>query len=345
MPTYRLIVEYEGTRYRGWQEQENVRTVGGELRRALSRVAGPVLDLGASGRTDAGVHALAQVAHLRLARSIDAGEVRRQINDLLPTDIEVLGLELAPERFHARHDALFRSYVYQLSRRRTAFAKPIVWWVKRPLDAERLRSAWSMLVGRHDFARFCEQPESHPSTVVVVDRAEVAEDGDLVLLRLVASHFLWKMVRRLVGTVVEVGTGDLPPDLFAHIIAGYELPVGTGGPAAWTAPPSGLFLERVLYGGDPPLPALAAITPVTTAPAGNVVLAVRTANRAGSRPAPGRERRDDRSRGSAGRPAGAGPRRAGAGPRGSVRRPDDAPRKGGKGRPGPPHRPSGRRAG
>jgi tRNA pseudouridine38-40 synthase len=345
MTTYRLVVEYEGTRYRGWQEQENARTVGGELRRALARVAGPVLDLGASGRTDAGVHALAQVAHLRLGRSIDTGEVRRQVNDLLPTDIEVLGLDLAPERFHARHDAVLRSYVYQLSRRRTAFAKPFVWWVKRPLDAERLRSAWSMLVGRHDFARFCEQPESHPSTVVVVERAEVAEDGDLVLLRLVASHFLWKMVRRLVGTVVEVGTGDLPPDLFAHVIAGYELPAGTGGPAAWTAPPSGLFLERVLYNGDPPLGPLAAITPVTTAPAGSPALAVRTASRAGSRPVPGRERRDDKSRGSAGRPAGAGPRRAGEGPRGSGPPRDGAPRKGGKGRPGPPRRPTGRRDG
>jgi len=343
MPTYRLIVEYEGTRYRGWQEQENARTVGGELRRALSRVAGPVLDLGASGRTDAGVHALAQVAHLRLARSIDAGEVRRQVNDLLPTDIEVLGLELAPERFHARHDAVLRSYVYQLSRRRTAFAKPFVWWIKRPLDVEHLRSAWSTLVGRHDFARFCEKPEAHPSTVVAVERAEVAEDGDLVLLRLVASHFLWKMVRRLVGTVVEVGAGDLPPDLFAHIVAGYELPAGTGGPAAWTAPPSGLFLERVLYGNDPPLPALAAITPVTTAPAGSAALAVRTESRAGSRSAPGREHRDGRSRGSAGRPAGAGPRRGGEGWPGSARSRDGAPRKGGKGKPGSPRRPAGRR--
>jgi len=342
MPTYRVIVEYEGTRYRGWQEQENARTVGGELRRALARVVGPVLDLGASGRTDAGVHALGQVAHLRLGRSIDAGEVRRQVNDLLPTDIEVLALELAPERFHARHDALLRSYVYQLSRRRTAFAKPFVWWVKRPLETARLQEAWSMLVGRHDFARFCEQPASHPSTVVVVDRAEVAEDGDLVLLRLVASHFLWKMVRRLIGTVVEVGTGDLPADLFAHMIAGYELPGGAGGPAAWTAPPSGLFLERAIYTGDPPLPALAAITPVTTAPVGSPVLAVRTESRAGSRPAPGRERRDDRSRGSAGRPAGAGPRDAAGAPRGSARPRDGAPRKGGTERPGPPRRPPGR---
>jgi tRNA pseudouridine38-40 synthase len=345
MPTYRLIVEYEGTRYRGWQEQENARTVGGELRRALSRVAGPVLELGASGRTDAGVHALAQVAHLRLGRSIDASEVRRQVNDLLPMDIEVLGIDLAPERFHARHDALSRSYVYQLSRRRTAFAKPFVWWVKRPLDTGRLRDAWSLLVGRHDFARFCEQPESHPSTVVVVERAEVAEEGDLVLLRIVASHFLWKMVRRLVGTAVEVGAGDLPADLFAHVVAGYELPAATGGPAAWTAPPSGLFLERVIYGGDPPLAPLAAITPVTTARAGNPVLAVRTESRAGSRPAPGKERRDDRSRGSAGRPAGAVPRRAGAGPRATGRPRDGAPRTGGKGRPGPPRRPGGGRPG
>lgn len=339
MPTYRLIVEYEGTRYRGWQEQENARTVAGELHRAIARVAGPVRELGAAGRTDAGVHACAQVAHVRLARPVDTRSARRKVNDLLPADIEVLAFDLAPEAFHARHEAGSRSYIYQLSRRRTAFAKPFVWWVKRELDADRLRGAWSLLPGRHDFARFCEQPDSHPSTVVVVERAEVGEEGDLLLLRIVASHFLWKMVRRLVGTAVEVAAGDLPLDLFGHLVAGYELPGASPGPAAWTAPPSGLFLERVLYAGAPPLPPLAAITPVPPAPErGSPELT--TASRAAREPARETRNRDDRARGSAGRPAGSPPRREDRGQRASGKRPAGAARTPRSGREGPrPRRP------
>ncbi len=135
MPTYKLIVEYEGTRYRGWQEQQNARTVTGELRHAIERVAGPVQDLGGSGRTDAGVHAAAQVAHLRLARPMEAEPLRLAVNELLPADIHILAASRAHDRFHARHEAVSRTYLYQVALRRTAFAKKFVWWVKRPLDA------------------------------------------------------------------------------------------------------------------------------------------------------------------------------------------------------------------
>src|SRR5262245_5264611 len=211
MPTYRLLVEYDGTRYRGWQEQANARTVAGELRAAIERVAGRVSDLGGSGRTDAGVHAAAQTAHLRITRAMDPAHLRDAVNELLPHDIHLLGVTTAPERFHARHAALSRSYVYQIATRRTAFAKRYVWWVKRPLDPARMADAAGRLAGRHDFTLFCERPAEQTSTLVVVERAEVGSAEGLILVRLVASHFLWKMVRRLVGTLVEIGTGRLVP--------------------------------------------------------------------------------------------------------------------------------------
>jgi tRNA pseudouridine38-40 synthase len=236
--------------------------VAGELRKAVEEAGGAVKEIGGSGRTDAGVHALAQVAHLRLGRAVDPAVFRRAVNDLLPPDVHVLSLSPARNEFHARHSAVSRSYLYQISRRRTAFAKRWVWWIKRPLDAGRMAEAAALLLGRHDFVLFCERPAEQPSTVVVVERAEVATDGALILVRLVASHLLWKMVRRVVGTLVQVGAGDLDRSAFLALLSA-QAPRGKKGlPAEWTAPPSGLFLERVLYPGDPPLGPIAPVVPV-----------------------------------------------------------------------------------
>ncbi len=265
MPTYRLTLEYDGTRYRGWQEQKNASTVQGELRRALEDFLGAPVELGGSGRTDAGVHALAQVAHLRVPRELRPEALRRETNDRLPADIHLLAIERAAERFHARHSAQSRSYLYQISRRRTAFAKRFVWWVKRELDVEAVAAAAGELVGRHDFAAFCERPQEQTSTLVELERAEVSAAGDLVLLRIVASHFLWKMVRRLVGALAAAGAGELEVADIARLLRGE--PVAGFVPAESTAPPSGLFLERVLYPGDPALGELAPAFPVPRAEA------------------------------------------------------------------------------
>ena len=264
MPTYRLDLEYEGTRYRGWQEQQNARSVTGELKRAVTDAGGDVVELGGAGRTDAGVHALHQVAHLRLRSAVDPRRFRLAVNDALPHDVHVLALRQAPDRFHARHDAVLRSYLYQISRRRTAIGKRSVWWIKRPLDLARIEKAAACLPGNHDFANFCERPQDQTSTRVVVERAEVASDGALILVRIAASHFLWKMVRRVVGSLVRVGTGELSERDFEALVGGD----GTQGAstAPFTAPPSGLFLERVIYAGDPPLQALAAAVPVSEEP-------------------------------------------------------------------------------
>jgi len=245
---FKVTVEYAGTRYSGWQVQKNARTVQGEIERAVIAATGQrEFELYGSGRTDAGVHALAQVAHLDLSTSIPPDMLLRQINDELPSDINILEIRKVRHTFHARHSARGRTYVYQVARRRTAFDKPFVWWVKEDLDLARMRGVGARLVGFHDFRSFSDDDPSEKSTAVHLTALELHEHGALVLFRVAGSHFIWKMVRRLVGVIVEVGRGRLAPDdAVAMLSKESELP------ARLTAPASGLFLERVLYEGDPP---------------------------------------------------------------------------------------------
>jgi len=253
MPRFKLTIEYAGTRYSGWQIQKNARTVQGEIDRAVRTVTGRKdFELYGSGRTDAGVHALAQVAHLDVSSNLPAEALRRRINYELPADINILAAQVVPHRFHARHDAVARRYLYQIARRRTAFAKAYVWWVKEALDVERMRVAAQVFRGMRDFQSFAEKDAEGPdvdrpakSTVVLVDRLQVVENGDLVLIAIEGSHFLWKMVRRIVGVLVEIGRGGLEPG-----DAGRFLTESSATPARLTAPASGLFLERVYYEAD-----------------------------------------------------------------------------------------------
>jgi tRNA pseudouridine38-40 synthase len=246
MPRFKLTIEYSGTRYSGWQIQTNARTVQGELDRAVREVTGEHdLEIYGSGRTDAGVHAMAQVAHLDVHTTLPPETFRRRINDTLPSDINVLQVEKVRHKFHARHDAVARSYVYQISRRRTAFAKPFVWWVKEDLDVERMRDAAHAFVGHHDFRSFSDDDPEEKSTEVVVEGLEIYEDGDLIVVHIEGSHFIWKMVRRIVGVLVEVGRGGMTAGEAAAL-----LNQRSNVPARLTAPASGLFLERVYYEGD-----------------------------------------------------------------------------------------------
>lgn len=255
---FKVSLEYAGTRYSGWQKQTNARTVQGELERALRTVTGDAhLECQGSGRTDAGVHALRQVAHLDVRTTLSPQALGRRVNDELPTDIHVIAIHSAPHRFHARHAALGRRYLYQIARRRTAFAKPFVWWVKDPLDVGRMREASRVFVGLHDFRSFTDDEPGVKSMTVLLDDVAVGEDDDLVLVRVDGSHFLWKMVRRIVGVLVEVGRGSLPPDA-----ASAFLRQPSDVPARFTAPASGLFLERVFYEGDERQHPLQAAVPV-----------------------------------------------------------------------------------
>jgi tRNA pseudouridine38-40 synthase len=243
VPTWKLTLEYDGTRYRGWQSQKNTdRTVQGVLLRAARELLGEDTSVGGAGRTDAGVHALAQVAHLRARKTLPEREIEQGVNDRLPFDVNVLEVSPAPPRFHARHDALSRTYLYRISRRRTAFDKRYVWWVRDRLNFSAMQRTAKVFVGRHDFASFCENPAGQESTVVVVEKSDLLEVGQEIHFRITASHFLWKMVRRLAGTLVEVGRGNLDLSDIERLLR-----EKSNESAEWTAPPSGLFLEKVSY--------------------------------------------------------------------------------------------------
>jgi len=243
---FKVTIEYAGTRYSGWQIQKNARTIQGELERAIQEATGVrEFEVYGSGRTDAGVHALRQVAHLDIDSTMPPETLRRLINDSLPSDINVLRMEKVRRTFHARHDAVARSYIYQIARRRTAFAKPFVWWVKEELDLDAMRRVARSFQGLHDFRSFSDDDPTEKSTEVLVDALELHEDGDLILVHIEGSHFIWKMVRRLVGVLVEVGRGGLS-EAEATAFLRERSPM----PARLTAPASGLFLERVFYPGD-----------------------------------------------------------------------------------------------
>jgi tRNA pseudouridine38-40 synthase len=264
VPRFKLLLEYAGTRYSGWQIQKNARTVQGEIDRAVRSVTKRKdFELYGSGRTDAGVHALGQVAHLDVSTTLPPETLVRRLNDELPADINILAADIVPHRFHARHDAAARRYLYQIAVRRTAFAKPYVWWVKEPLHIDRMRAAAGVFLGMRDFDSFRErdlhEADDRQSTRVLLERLEIVESGDLVLVAIEGSHFLWKMVRRIVGVLVEIGRGHLDASDAARFLA-----EASEVPARLTAPASGLFLERVYYGNEPRITLSAPATPLVS---------------------------------------------------------------------------------
>ncbi len=249
MQTFRLTLEYDGSKFSGWQDQINARTVQGELKTAAAELFRTEVDVQGSGRTDAGVHAVGQVAHLKLRAKarFRPAEILDELNRRLPSSIAVIDLAEAAPRFHARHDAVSRAYFYQISTRKNALSKRYVWWVKEPLDLGRMQAAAALIPGRHDFNAFRAPDPSKPgeSTIVEVESAEVARDESMLVFRIEASHFLWKMVRRLAGTLVKVGLGEVGVEEFGALLGGKKNPKLDI--AAWTAPASGLFLEGVRY--------------------------------------------------------------------------------------------------
>jgi tRNA pseudouridine38-40 synthase len=240
---FKLFIEYEGTRYSGWQRQENAKTIQGTLVKSAREIFGDdFIDFQGSGRTDSGVHAICQVAHLDVRTVLAPEIIKMKLNDLLPHDINILEVEKTSQNFHARHDAKARSYLYQISKRRTAFGKNYVWWIKDKLDFKQMESASKLFIGMHDFSSFSDDDPEEKSTKVLIDNIQMKDEGDLILIRIVGSHFIWKMVRRIVGILVEVGRGKKSEkDILNY------LNVKSNEVTKFTAPPSGLFLEKVLY--------------------------------------------------------------------------------------------------
>jgi tRNA pseudouridine38-40 synthase len=247
---YKLTLEYDGSKFSGWQSQINARTVQGELQRIADELFGVPVEVQGAGRTDSGVHALGQVANIKVRnarRKFDLPHLMTELNDRLPSSIAVVGCEAAPDSFHARHSASSRAYFYQISVRKAALSKKFAWWIKQPLDLKAMQEAAALIAGRHNFVRFCAPDPSRPGepTTVVVNSAEVGLDGHMIVFRIEASHFLWKMVRRLTGTLVKIGLGEITHDQFLSLLAGKKDPKLDV--ASWTAPAAGLFLESVRY--------------------------------------------------------------------------------------------------
>ncbi|MCX6139686.1 MAG: tRNA pseudouridine(38-40) synthase TruA [Candidatus Kapabacteria bacterium] len=243
MARFQFTIEYEGTRYSGWQVQNNARTVQGELIGAIAGALGDRnFEFVGSGRTDSGVHALYQVAHLEAPTMLAPHILKLKVNDLLPADVNVIEVTKAPPRFHSRHHALSRTYMYQICRRRTAFGKRYVWWVKDELNVRKMQEACAAFEGFHDFQSFTRDDPDEKSTTVELQECSLHEFGPLVIIRIRGSHFLWRMVRQMVGMIVETGRGTIDPSSIRELLR-----KASSFPATKTAPPSGLYLQFVQY--------------------------------------------------------------------------------------------------
>ncbi len=248
---FKIYLEYDGTRYSGWQKQPgqtDTKTVQGTLIKIIKNIFAETkgkakfVDLQGSGRTDAGVHALEQVAHLECETMIAPEILKLKINDELPSDINILEIEKAPNNFHARHSAKSRQYLYVISKRRTAFEKKYVWWIKDKLDVKKMKEASELFIGMHDFVSFSDKNSEDKSTKCLIESIEVTDDKEKIYIRIKASHFLWKMVRRIVGVLAEVGRGKMTNENVLCFLKSFS-----DEPARYTAPPSGLFLEKIEY--------------------------------------------------------------------------------------------------
>ncbi len=248
---FKIYLEYDGTRFSGWQKQPgqaDTKTIQGTMIKIIKKIFAETkgkakfIDLQGSGRTDAGVHALQQVAHLECETMIAPEILKLKINDELPADINILEIEKAPNNFHARHNAKSRQYLYVISKRRTAFKKKYVWWIKNKLNVKKMKEASELFFGMHDFISFSDKNSEDKSTKCLIESIEVTDDKEKIYIRIKASHFLWKMVRRIVGVLAEVGREKMTSEDVRHYINSYS-----NEPARYTAPPSGLFLEKIEY--------------------------------------------------------------------------------------------------
>ena len=248
MPRYKLTIEYDGTPFVGWQSQDNGISVQAVLTEAIAAFAGERVTVNSAGRTDAGVHALGQVAHIDLARDWDGETVRDAINfHLRPQRVAVLSAEAAAPDFDARFSAVRRHYLYRVANRRSHLTldQNRAWHVPRPLDAEAMHAAAQRLIGRHDYTTFRAAECQAKSPVKTLDRLDVARAGEEIRIAASARSFLQHQVRSMVGSLVHVGEGKWTASDLASALAARDRTA-----CGQVAPPQGLYLERVDYEAD-----------------------------------------------------------------------------------------------
>lgn len=245
MRSFRLIVEYDGSRFHGWQAQAGLRTVEGELRAALARSCGGAVETAGASRTDTGVHARGQCALVRVDTALEPGALGRALEALTPADLGIVECREAAADFHPRHSALEKRYLYRVysARRAPVFERGYEWWVRAPLDLERMRAAAHALEGTHDFSAFQNRSKDPPESPVRSLRAiDCQQVGDRFVVQVIGDGFLYRMVRNITGTLVEIGRGKLAPAECAAILSSRDR--GHAGPCA---PPNGLYLMEVAY--------------------------------------------------------------------------------------------------
>jgi tRNA pseudouridine38-40 synthase len=244
MPRFAAGIEYDGRAYKGWQFQPGLPTVQDVVQRALSRVADSPVECVCAGRTDAGVHAVAQVVHFDTEAIRTTRGWRLGTTSYLPTDVSVAWIREVPEHFHARYSALARSYRYVIFNRdsRSGLAFGRATWERRPLDAQRMHSAGQVLVGEHDFSAFRAIECQAKSPLRRVESVEVSREGQWLTLAITANAFLHHMVRNVAGLLMSVGFEESPPERVATVLASRDRKCN-----AATAPPDGLYLAGVRY--------------------------------------------------------------------------------------------------
>lgn len=245
MKNFKITVEYDGASYHGWQRQKNDRTIQEEIEKALFTMTGKKIALTASGRTDAGVHALGQVANFNCDTDLSSQAFQNGLNSLTRDDIVIISCNIVDENFHSRFDAKSKTYNYRILNRNlpVAINRQYAWFIKKKLDLDAMRLAVRHIIGAHDFKAFegTGSPRSH--TTRRVFKAEIAEQGNgLIVIEIKADGFLRFMVRNIVGTLVDVGLGKITSDDFKEILLSKDRSM-----AGATAPPQGLFLMKVKY--------------------------------------------------------------------------------------------------
>lgn len=208
---YKLLIQYDGSRYYGWEHQPQQDTVQGRLEEAVYKVCGSYPDINGAGRTDAGVHARGMVANVYMDLSYTPQEIRDILNENLPEDIAVLDVRIASNNFHARYSAVGKTYRYtcHYGEYRAVFDRKYVTELERQPDVEKMRAAAKVLTGKHDFAAFCKQPGSYQSTIRVVDRIDIEEEHGYITFWFHGTGFMRNMVRIMVGTLLDVGYGKI----------------------------------------------------------------------------------------------------------------------------------------
>ena len=242
---YKLVLQYDGTKLNGWQKQGNTdNTIQGKLEAILEKMYGGYVEIHGSGRTDAGVHALGQVANFHASEQFSAEEIQDTLNEYLSKDIRVLHVETVDERFHARLTAKGKTYEYRIDNGKIAnvFQRKYAMREENPLDLAAMKAAAVYLLGTHDFKTFCANKKMKKSTVRTITAVEIKENDGIVSIRYTGNGFLYNMVRILTGTLIEVGRGKRAPEDIKEIINAQDR-----GAAGFTAPAQGLFLVEVDY--------------------------------------------------------------------------------------------------